>query len=91
MNEIYYIALRTVLLILSAIELAMLVRAIFSWILPDGEGLLIDFIYLITEPIVTPFRLLFDRLGLFQNSFLDIAYLCAVFALAAVTTLLSSF
>ncbi|MBE6599595.1 MAG: YggT family protein [Ruminococcaceae bacterium] len=91
MNEIYYVISTVVLLILSLVELAMLARALLSWFLPDGGGLLPEFIYLITEPLILPFRRLFERFGWFQNSPLDIAYLCAVLALGIVTTFLSAF
>ena len=64
-------------------------RALLSWIMPDGEGLLIEFIYILTEPIILPFRRLFEKLGWFQNSPIDIAYLFAVVALGMVTTTLT--
>ncbi len=91
MNELYYIISTTVLLLLSLIELAMLGRALLSWFLPDGEGLIVDFVYILTEPIIMPFRKLFEKLGWFQNSPLDIAYLFAIIALGMVTTFVSMF
>ena len=89
MNELFYVVSTTVYLILSLVELAMFGRALLSWIMPDGEGLLIEFIYILTEPIILPFRRLFEKLGWFQNSPIDIAYLFAVVALGMVTTTLT--
>lgn len=86
MIELYYIISTTVYLVLSLVEMAMFARALLSWIFPDGEGLIIDFVYLLTEPIILPFRRLFEKLGWFQNSPLDIAYLFAVITLGMVTT-----
>ena len=91
MGEIYYVLSTTVLLILSAAELAMLMRAILSWIMPDGEGLLIDLIYMLTEPLILPYRKLFERFGWFQNSPFDIAYLFAAVTLMLVTSAISFF
>ncbi len=91
MNELYYIISTTVYLLLSAVELAMLARALLSWFMPDGESPLLEFIYIVTEPLIMPFRRLFERLGWFQESPLDVAYLCAVITLGIVTTFLSAF
>ena len=88
-SELYYVVSTTVYLILSLVEVAMFVRALFSWIFADAEGLIIDFVYLLTEPIILPFRKLFEKLGWFQNSPLDIAYLFAVISLGVITTFIT--
>ena len=79
------------MLLLSAVELAMLARAVLSLFMPDGEGPLLDFIFLLTEPLVLPFRKLFERFGWFEGAPFDMAYLFAVITLGAVTTFLSIF
>ena len=65
-----------VVLLLSAIQLAMLLRAIFSW-LPIDSNKFIDFLYGVTEPFIYPFRVLFQRLNWFQDMPLDMAFMAA--------------
>ena len=58
---------------LSALQFAMLARAILSWF-PDIGGKLVDVLYAITEPLIYPIRRLFERMGWFQGSPIDISF-----------------
>ena len=58
---------------LSAVQLAMLARAILSWF-PEMGGRLVDVLYAITEPFIYPIRRLFERMGWFQGSPIDISF-----------------
>ena len=62
LKNIVYVAL-------SAVQFAMLARAILSWF-PDIGGKLLDVLYAITEPIIYPVR----RLGWFQGLPIDISF-----------------
>ena len=63
-------------LLLSAIQLAMLIRAILSWF-PIDSNKFIDFLYGITEPFIYPIRALFVKMNWFQNSPIDVSFMVA--------------
>ena len=66
LKNIVYVAL-------SAVQFAMLARAILSWF-PDMGGKLVDVLYAITEPFIYPVRRLFERMGWFQGLPIDISF-----------------
>lgn len=70
------IVANVVVLLLSAIQIAMLLRAILSWF-PIDSNKFIDFLYGVTEPFIYPFRVLFHRLNWFQDMPLDMAFMAA--------------
>ena len=65
-NFVYYL--------LGAVELAMLIRAILSWVMPDAGGAIIGFLYAVTEPFIAIVRRLLDRLSLNVNSPIDLSF-----------------
>ena len=67
-----------VLALLSVLDFAMLGRAIVSWIDPMGDGPLASFLYAITEPIILPFRKLFEKMNWFVGVPIDMAFLMIV-------------
>ena len=73
--------------ILSVLQLAMLVRAILSWF-PMQPNKFTDFLFGITEPIIYPYRALFNRLNWFQNLPIDVAYMAAYITLFIIGILL---
>ena len=90
MNVLYLVA-RVVSLLLGILEIAMLVRAIASWIPTlDGAGFM-DIVYMITEPIVVPVRLLFERFPIFRNSPIDFSFLIAFLLLGMLQTAMEHF
>lgn len=68
--------------LIGAIQLAMLVRAILSWVAPDMEGTLIRFLYAVTEPFVAAVRKLLARLSIGTEGPIDIAFFVTVILLA---------
>lgn len=84
------IILRTATTLLWALELCMLARAVLSWFPIREDHPLLSFLSMVTEPIILPFRRLFDRMGWFRNLPIDVSFFAACLALAAVNTLLSS-
>ena len=76
------------LALLSALDLAMLVRAVLSWIDPMADGPLAAFLYTVTEPIILPFRKLFEKLNWFAGSPIDMPFLFAVFTILVLQTVL---
>ena len=76
------------LALLSVLDIAMFARAILSWIDPMGDGPLSSFLYVITEPIILPFRKLFEKMNWFAGSPIDMAFLFAMFAIVLLQSLL---
>ena len=74
MTEILHVMATVVVLLLSAVQLAMLARAIMSWF-PMEPNRFTDFLYGITEPFIYPVRLLFERMNWFQNLPIDISFM----------------
>lgn len=64
--------LRTFLYLL---DLAMLLRAILSWLPIDEDNPLLHIAYMITEPFIYPIRALLHRFELFRNLPIDIAFI----------------
>lgn len=56
----------------------MLLRAVFSWIGVDGEGKFSRLIYVMTEPVIIPFRTLFYKKNWFSNVPIDMSFVFAV-------------
>lgn len=64
------------------LSLAMFVRAILSWFIMDGEGKFMRFLYVLTEPVVYPFRKLFYKLNWFQGTPVDVSFICGILSLS---------
>lgn len=62
-----------VVVFLSAMELAMLVRAVMSWF-PGDSNKFEEFLYAITEPLIMPYRKLFAKFNWFTDMPIDIAF-----------------
>ena len=77
----------TVVFFLMIVELAMLLRAIFSW-LPIDQNRFIDFLYAITEPFIAPVRTLFVKMNWFQGLPIDISFLVSYILISVACTIL---
>ncbi|MBO4979139.1 MAG: YggT family protein [Clostridia bacterium] len=88
---VLYMAARLVTLLLWVLEIAMLLRAIASWI-PALDGMKwMDIVYMLTEPLVVPVRAIFERFALFRNSPIDFSFVIAFLLLGMVQTVMSHF
>lgn len=76
MTQVLQIIAQVVVLLLSALQLAMLLRAILSWF-PMDSNKFVDFLYGVTEPFIYPFRAVFQRLNWFQEMPIDMAFMAA--------------
>ncbi|MEE1116509.1 MAG: YggT family protein [Clostridia bacterium] len=88
MHVVIYVVMQTVIVFLEVLQFAMLIRAIISW-LPIGEGKFADFLYAFTEPVIIPIRMLFDKMGWFQNSPLDISFMVTYLLLSFISVFLA--
>ena len=78
----------TVVLILTLLQLAMLVRAIMSWF-PGDSNKFEDFLYAITEPLILPIRKLFERFNWFQGLPIDVSFFVTYLLLSIVLVFLA--
>ena len=78
----------TVVIILSVLQLAMLIRAIMSWF-PTESNKFENFLYSITEPIIFPIRRLFEKMNWFQGLPIDVSFFVTFLLLSVVLLLLA--
>ena len=76
-----------VLVFLSTVQFAMLLRAILSWFVMGG-GKFINFLYAITEPFIAPVRALFEKMNWLQNSPIDCSFLVTYLLISFLTIFL---
>ena len=88
---VLYMMTRLVTLLLGAVELAMLLRAIASWIPSLDNKKWMDIVYMLTEPVVAPVRALFDRFSLFRNSPIDFSFVIGFLLLGMVQSVFAHF
>ena len=89
-DNILHMFAQLAILLLGAVNLAMLVRAVTSWI-PDLDGAWLDVVYMITELVVAPIRAIFELFPIFRNSPIDFSFLIAFLVLNIIQELLSGF
>ena len=82
---------RTVVLLLDAVQLMMLIRAILSWFPPaDGRGGVIrNFVYTVSEFFVAPVRAFLDRFDWVRRTPIDISFLVTFLLLSILSTFFS--
>lgn len=83
MNILLQFVRNTVTAIFEILDLAMLLRALLSWI-AGPESLVMDFLFAITEPLITPVRMVCDRFGWFESIPIDMPFIISIFLLALV-------
>lgn len=83
-----YIITEFVHLLLSALEVFMLVRAIMSIFPVAEDSPIAAFVFSVTEPVIFPIREIFSRLGLFEGFPIDISFFVAMICLSLIKNLL---
>ncbi|MBO7310178.1 MAG: YggT family protein [Clostridia bacterium] len=76
-----------VIVFLTAVQFAMLARAILSWF-PMNSNKLMDFLYAVTEPFIYPVRMLFDKMNWFSGMPIDISFLVSYLLITIVLIIL---
>ncbi len=89
MHTLVFVVKAILFVVLDFLELAMLIRAIMSWIAPMRGGWFSSVLEAVTEPIIMPFRRLLAKLRWGEGFPLDIAFLLALLMLALIRALLS--
>ena len=77
---IYFVLVSFALTFINVLMLAMTVRAIIGWFY-DGDGIIVRFLYVVTEPALMPIRMLFEKMNWFQDSPIDVSYGCTYIVL----------
>ncbi len=85
---IYTFVRRVCMAVLNLLQLAMLVRAVMSWIPQLRGSQLQEILYQITEPIIMPFRRLLSKIPALQGFPLDLSFLLAWIALDVLMTII---
>lgn len=80
--------MKTVSVLLSAMQLLMMLRAIISWLPLDEDSNIVEFLYMMTEPIIIPIRALLALFGDFDELPIDIAFFISFMLLSVVSILL---
>ncbi|MBE6637705.1 MAG: YggT family protein [Ruminococcaceae bacterium] len=70
--------------LISAVEIAMLARALLSWIVPDDDSAPMRFLYAITEPFIAPIRALMYHFNIGMDGPLDIPFFVTVILLSVI-------
>ena len=73
--SVLYVLASLVSLLLTLLNFALLLRAIFSWIPTLDQSPVGDFVYMVTEPFIVPVRAVLSRFSGLQNSPIDISFL----------------
>lgn len=77
-------------LFLTVLLFAMLVRALMSFFMMGEESKLSLVLYYFTEPFILPVRKLFEKLGLFQGTPMDVSFFFATLLIGMVQALLAA-
>lgn len=88
MNFILY---RTVSIVFSVIELVILARVLLSWIPINKSSRIVEFLYMITEPILGPIRGMIEKSPFGKNMMFDFSPIIAFLLIRLVRALILSF
>lgn len=78
----------TVSLILDILMFMMFMRAIFSWFPGLSESSLGEFLFTLTEWVITPVRILFDAMRINVPMMIDIPFFVTFLLLSVVSSLI---
>ncbi|MBR7098878.1 MAG: YggT family protein [Clostridia bacterium] len=88
MDIAIYILKIFVIGLIDILHLAMLVRALLSWIDPMQEWKISSFLYVVTEPVILPLRRLFEKKRWFEGMPLDMPFMITFLLLFLLGSLL---
>ena len=88
MDVLVILIKNVVILFLSFLQLAMLVRAVLSWFVMDG-GKFVDFLYAVTEPFIYPVRRLLEKMNWLQGTPIDFSFMITFFIISLLSMILA--
>ena len=77
-------------LFLTVLLFAMLARALMSFFMMGEESRISMVLYFFTEPFILPVRKIFEKLGLFQGTPMDVSFFFTTLLIGTVQVLLAS-
>ena len=81
---------RTISIVFTIIEFAILARVLISWLPVPRENRLIQMLYTITEPILAPIRALIERSSFGKNMMFDFSPIVALLLVYVVRSIIFS-
>ncbi len=88
MSEVLYVVASFVDVLLTALYFAIFVRVILSWLPIDDDSSFLNFVYMITDPVIVPIRSLLERIPAFGNSPIDFSSFVAMILIFALQAML---
>lgn len=67
-----------------ALEVLMFIRAVLSWLPVDDDSPVVNFVYMMTEPIIAPVRILLERFDFVRRMPIDLSFFVAFILLSTV-------
>ena len=86
MDYVLYVLTNTILVLIEVLQLAMLARAILSWIDPMREWRISIFLIAFTEPVIMPVRRFCEKRHWFEGIPIDIPFLITILLLSLIGT-----
>ena len=86
-----YLVYRTISIVFTIIEFAVLARVIISWVPVQKENKLVTFLYQVTEPILAPIRSMVERSSFGKNMMFDVSPIIAFLLIGLIRNIILSF
>ena len=85
---IFFEVIRGIVVVaLTIVQFAMLVRAVMSWFM--AEGRFVNFLYAVTEPFIQPIRAFMVKMNWLQGSPIDFSFMITYLLISIITVFLS--
>lgn len=91
MTAFIYVVTKLVSVFLGAEQLLMMFRAVLSWLPVDEDSDISNFLFAMTEPVIYPVRMLFDRFEGLDEFPIDLSFIISFMLLSLVQILLPTF
>ena len=90
MEVFFYLLGRLLYYLLSAVQLFMLIRAVLSWFPGEPGGVLVNFLYAVTETVIAPVRFLLERFRVVRESPIDLSFFATFLLLSLMQIILQT-
>ena len=91
MPEPIYVVVNFALMLIKAVSLCMLARALLSWFELNPENVLVRLLYAMTEPAVVPVRKLIQKKNWFADMPIDMSFTITFFGICIIEALMEIF
>lgn len=88
MDLLIYLLVTTVRIFLTVEEFLFLARAITSWLFMADDGIIPNFLYAVTEPLILPARAVLNRFESVQNLPIDIPFMVTIILMSVLQIML---